>query len=49
MQCQWMPEEGVRSPGGGATDGSEPAWESWEQNPGPMEGQPALLLMSPAP
>jgi hypothetical protein len=49
MQCQRMPGEGIRSPGSGAKDHYELGWGCWEQNPGPMEEQPALLLMIPAP
>jgi hypothetical protein len=43
LQSTWRPEEVVRSPRTGGTDGCElPCW-CWELNPGPLNLSPALL------
>ena len=41
--CLWRPEEGIRSPGTGVTDGCEPPYGYWESNLGPLEEQQVLL------
>lgn len=38
--CVWFQqrsEEGIGSPGTGATDGCEPPCECWDSNPGPLQ------------
>jgi hypothetical protein len=48
--CDWYPqrpEEGVRSPGIGVTDGCEPPCGYWELNLGPLE-QSVLLTTEPS-
>jgi hypothetical protein len=34
-----LPEEGVKTPGTGATDGCEPSYGCWELNLGPLQEQ----------
>lgn len=43
LQCQWSPEEGIRSPRTGVTHGCERPCRSWELNSGPLERPPVLL------
>ena len=44
----WKPEEGVRVPETGVTDGYELPWECWELNPGPLQEQPVLFPAPPS-
>ena len=46
-RCLRRPEEGVRFPGIGVTDGCEPSFRFWELNSGLLEGQPVLLTTEP--
>jgi hypothetical protein len=48
MHCPKRPEEGVRSPGTGVTDGCEPPCGCWEFNSGRMEEQPVFLTVDPS-
>ena len=42
------PEEGIRFPETGVTDGYELLWECWELNPGPLQEQPVLFPAPPS-
>lgn len=42
MHVQQKSEEGIRSPGTGATYGCELPYGCWEPNPGPLDEQPVL-------
>ncbi|CAO2630728.1 hypothetical protein LEMLEM_LOCUS20997, partial [Lemmus lemmus] len=37
VQCPRRPEEGIRSPGTGVTDGCDPPCWRWDSNLDPME------------
>lgn len=47
LQCPWTPEEGVGSPGTGATDTWAPPHRCWESNPSPLQEQPTILTSRP--
>ena len=38
--CWWRPEEAIRSPGTGVTDGCEQLCGCWDSNPNPLKKQP---------
>jgi hypothetical protein len=44
----WGPEEDMRPPGTGVTDGCELPCGCWKLNPGPLEEQPVLLTAKPS-
>jgi hypothetical protein len=46
--CTQRPEEGVRSPGTGATEGCKSLAGCLEQNSGPLEEQSMLLTIEPS-
>ena len=47
-KCPQRPEEGVRSPGTGITEGCELPRGYWELNLGPLEEQPVYLTTEPS-
>lgn len=47
--CVQMPEEGIRSPKSGVTGGCDPPEMGDGNQTQPLEEQPALLNISPAP
>lgn len=47
-RCPPSPEEGVRSPGNGATDGCEKPTGCWEPNPGPLQEWYSPLTAEPS-
>lgn len=48
-RCPRSPEEGVRSPGNGVTDGCEKPSECWELNPDPLQERYSPLTAEPSP
>jgi hypothetical protein len=48
MQYPWKPEEGVRFPRSGFTDGCELPFGYWEPHPSPLQEQPMLSTVQPS-
>jgi hypothetical protein len=48
LQCPQGPEEGIRSPGIGVTNGYKLSYGCWEHNPGFLKEQSVLLTTEPS-
>ena len=47
MQYPWRPDEGIKSPGTGVTDGCQLPRECWESNLSPLKGELVPLATAP--